>query len=102
MTEPGLAGWPRPDEPVIRAEEPSPFLAPPPAPSWDAPSEYTRLFGSAPPPTGELARESSEMDSPVAEAPAERKRSYVPLFVILNVVLILATGLVVYFALRRC
>ena len=98
MTEPGLAGWPRPDEVVIRTgDPPSP---PVPAPSWDAPSEYTRLFGSVPQPAGELADVPAM--PPPAEEPAERKRSYLPLFLILNVVLILATGLVVYFALRRC
>src|SRR5215204_994287 len=38
---PDLAGWPRPDEIVIRTQEPAtPAL---PQPSWDGPSEYTRI-----------------------------------------------------------
>jgi hypothetical protein len=97
-TEPGLAGWPRPDEVVIRSGDPPSARLP--AASWQAPSEYTRLFGSVPQPAGDLAEVPAM--SPPAEEPVERKRSYLPLFVILNVVLILATGLVVYFALRRC
>jgi hypothetical protein len=96
--EPDLAGWPRPDEVVIRAGEPP--AAPLPPPSWKGPSEYTRLFGSVPEPSGELAQ-VADVAEPHEEAP-ERKRSYLPLFLVLNVVFILATGLVVYFALRRC
>jgi len=98
---PDLAGWPRPDEVVIRTQEPAaPAL---PQPSWDGPSEYTRLFGSAPQPTGELALPGEPpQPAELEEDKTERKRSYIPLFAILNVVFILATGLVVYFALRRC
>jgi len=98
---PDLAGWPRPDEVVIRTQEPA--ASPPPQPSWDGPSEYTRIFGSAPQPTGELRSpgELPQVLEPEEDKP-EQKRSYLPLFVILNVVFILATGLVVYFALRRC
>jgi len=51
-------------------------------------------------PTGELADPVEAPPPP--DQPADHKRSYVPLFVVLNVVFILATGLVVYFALRRC
>jgi hypothetical protein len=98
-----LAGWPRQDEVVIRAPDPGPAPLPPPSPSWGAPSEYTQLFGSPPAPTGELALPTDLAAPPEAtEEKPERKRSYIPLFVILNVVFILATGLVVYFALRRC
>jgi hypothetical protein len=92
------AGWPQPGEVVIRNEEPA--AAPLPPPSWDGPSEFTRLLGSVSPPTGELAQTATL--SPPQEDPAERKRSYLPLFVVLNLVFVLATGLVVYFALRRC
>jgi hypothetical protein len=43
-------------------------------------------------------------DAPAArssEPPPVAKRSYVPLLLVLNLVLIIATGLVVYFALKR-
>jgi hypothetical protein len=93
-----LAGWPRPDEVIIRTGKPA--SSPVPQPSWDAPSEYTRVFGSAPPPSGELAQPVGAVE-PVDETP-DRKRSYLPLFLILNLVFILATGLVLYFVLRRC
>lgn len=97
---PDLAGWPRPEEVIIRTGESA--SAPLPHPSWGtgAPSEYTRMFGSVPQPTGELARPVSEPE-PREETP-ERKRSYIPLFLVLNLVFILATGLILYFALRRC
>jgi hypothetical protein len=95
---PELAGWPRPDEVVIRTGEPA--SAPVPQGSWRGPSEYTRMFGSVPQPTGELAQPLSPPEPP--EEPPERKRSYLALFLVLNLVFILATGIILYFALRRC
>jgi len=53
-------------------------------------------------PTGELAQPVEASPPPPPDQPADHKRSYVPLFVVLNVVFILATGLVLYFALRQC
>jgi hypothetical protein len=98
---PNLAGWPRPDEVIIRTGEPA--SAPVPPPSWGGgPSEFTREFGSVPQPTGELAQAQAPEVADPPEKPAESKRSYIPLFVVLNVVFIPATGLVVYFALRQC
>jgi hypothetical protein len=93
-----LAGWPQADEVIIRS--PGQPVAPLPPPSWTGPSEYTRLLGSISPPTGELAPVS--LPAEPGEERSEPKRSYIPLFVVLNVVFILATGLVVYFALRQC
>jgi hypothetical protein len=93
-----LAGWPRADEVIIRGSD-QPAVPVPPS-SWDGPSEYTRLFGSVSPPTGELAQAAEIPES--HDQPPEPKRSYIPLFVVLNLVFILATGIVVYFALRRC
>jgi hypothetical protein len=95
---PELAGWPRPDEVVIPRGEPA--SAPVPQASWGAPSEYTRMFGSVPQPTGELAQPLSPPEPP--DEQPERKRSYLPLFLILNLVFILATGIILYFVLRRC
>jgi len=95
---PELAGWPRPDEVVIRTGEPA--SAPVPQGSWGAPSEYTRMFGSVPQPTGELAPPLIPPEPPVE--PPERKRSYLALFLVLNLVFILATGIILYFVLRRC
>jgi hypothetical protein len=95
---PELAGWPGPDEVVIRAGRPA--SAPMQQPSWGAPSEYTRVFGSVPQSSAEPAPPVSVI-APPQETP-ERKRSYVPLFLVLNLLFILATGLVLYFVLRRC
>jgi hypothetical protein len=93
-----VAGWPRPDEVIIRTGEPAPPPLPPP--SWEGPSEFTRQLGIVSQPTGELST-AAGVAAPQEEA-GERKRSYLPLFLLLNLVFILATGLVVYFALRRC
>lgn len=99
-----VAGWPQPDEVIIRTGEPAP---PPviPATSWGGPSEFTRQLGSVPqPPVSQFSGELPQVAgiSEPNEASAERKRSYLPLFLVLNLVFIMATGLVVYFALRRC
>ena len=64
---------------------------------WSGPSDYTRQLNSAaepPPPAPEVP--------PEAPVPAEGRRSLVPLLLGLNLVVIVVTGLVVYFALRRC
>jgi hypothetical protein len=84
---------------IIRTGQP-PASAPVPQPSWGAPSEYTRVFGSASQLSGELAQPVGAAELP--EETPDRKRSYLPLFFILNLVFILATGLVLYFVLRRC
>jgi hypothetical protein len=95
---PEVGGWPGADEVVIRAGDPG--RSPTPQPSWGGPSEYTRVFGSVP-------HASAEPQQPVSAgvAPEEmpdRKRSYLPLLLVLNLLFILATGLVLYFVLRRC
>jgi hypothetical protein len=97
--EPNLAaGLPRPGDVIIRGPEPT--APPPPPPSWTGPSEYTRQLGSVPLPSGELVQPEEAPTPP--EEPEHRTKSFVPLLLILNIVFIMATGLVVYFALRRC
>jgi hypothetical protein len=95
---PSPVSSPAPAQPevVIRTGDPPP---PSPPSSWDGPSEFTRLLGKVSL-TGEVAQVSGQpeaLDDPVAAKP-----SYLPLFVVLNLVFILATGLIVYFALQRC
>ncbi|MGH7525599.1 MAG: hypothetical protein ACREMX_02735, partial [Gemmatimonadales bacterium] len=88
-----------PGAPIIQAPELTP---PPPMPSpvWSGPSEFTRQLQGGP-------RLGSE-DPPVLAAPAPpepptpQKPSYVPLLLALNLVFIIATGLILYFALKRC
>ena len=74
--------------------------APSPSPAFrQGPSDYTRILGGA----GALGDVPIlEAGPPPAATPAPSSRSHWPLWLLLNVVLILATGLVVYFALKRC
>jgi hypothetical protein len=97
--QPDVAGGPpRHGDVVIRNADA--FDEPPPPPSWQGPSEFTRQLASALPPTGEFSGTAAQSQPP--EESAEEKRSYVPLFVVLNLVFILATGVIVYFLLKRC
>jgi hypothetical protein len=80
---------------------PGPPAAPAPPPAFrQGPSDYTRILGGASdfrdaPPVLQAA-------SPPASSPGPPAKSFWPLWLLLNVVLILATGLVVYFALKHC
>jgi hypothetical protein len=91
-------GGPRRGDVVIRNADP--FDPPPPPPSWQGPSEFTRQLSSALPPTGEFPETAARSEPP--EESAEEKRSYLPLFLVLNLIFILATGVIVYFLLKRC
>jgi hypothetical protein len=98
-SQPDMAGGPpRHGDVVIRNAEP--FDEPPPPPSLEGPSEFTRQLASALPPTGEFP--GTAVHAPPPEEPPEEKRSYLPLFLVLNLVFILATGVIVYFLLKRC
>lgn len=82
---------------VAPAVRPGPATPPPPR---LGPSDYTRILGGA----SELRDPSIPEPAPEPESsapPAPPRRSYLALWLLLNVVLILATGLVVYFALKR-
>lgn len=80
---------------------PEPPAPPPPrAGSWSGPSDYTRELDP-----GARFSEPVPVVPPAAdnpEAPDKRKGSYLPLLLVLNLCFIIATGLVVYFALRSC
>ena len=76
-----------------------PSASPRPAPHAAAvSSDYTRIHKGA--------REAAQLEPPAPPAPAEPSapagaRSYLPLLILLNVVLIVGTALVVYFALKH-
>jgi len=92
---------PAPEQPVPRAAAlyaPETPAAPAPQPSpWAGPSDFTRQLSPGSPFSAQV---------PVIPAPppetAARKLSLLPLFLALNLAFIIITGLVVYFALRRC
>lgn len=74
---------------------------PPPVPQpWSGPSDYTRELS----PGAQFSEPVPVMAPPLdpPPAPEQRKRSYLPLLLVLNLVFIIATGLAVYFALRAC
>ena len=80
---------------IVKPPSGDPLPPPAPLPAWSGPSDYTRQLRSVGAPTDPAA--------PIAApaAPAGEKHSIVPLLLILNIVVIIATGLLVYFALKR-
>lgn len=90
------AGLPRSRDVVIR--NPEPFDQPPPRPG-QGPSEFTRQLGRFSE-TGEFSETAAPSEPD--EKPADQKRSYLPLILVLNLIFILATGVIVYFLLKRC
>jgi hypothetical protein len=75
---------------------PAPMPAVPP-PIWSGPSEFTRQMERSP---SISAVVPAAVPASEPEPPPEKK-SYVPLLLALNLIVIVATGLIVYFALRR-
>jgi hypothetical protein len=73
-------------------------MPPAPQPIWNGPSEFTRQLERRPGLSDELP---AVIPAPEPDRPPEKK-SYVPLLLVLNLIVIIATGLVVYFALKRC
>ena len=70
-----------------------------PAGAWAGPSDFTRLLNRSPEP------DTAERNAPAAPPPAgpaaARKSMLVPLLLALNLIAIVAVGLIVYFALKR-
>jgi hypothetical protein len=67
-----------------------------PPPIWSGPSEFTRQLERSPAISSVVpAVQAAELEPP------PEKKSYVPLLLALNLIVIIATGLIVYFALRR-
>jgi hypothetical protein len=96
------AATPVPVEPRLPQElfpavpGPAPMPAAPP-PIWSGPSEFTRQLERRP---AISAVVPTAVPAPEPDPPPEKK-SYVPLLLALNLIVIIATGLIVYFALRR-
>lgn len=81
---------------------PGPAAPPPLQPGpWSGPSDFTRQLNPAAQFTGPVPVLPGPPDAGTAP-PEHRKTSYLPLFVALNLAFIIITGLVLYFALRRC
>jgi hypothetical protein len=98
----GPAAPPPPEAPIPRAAAlyvPEPVASPPPQPApWSGPSDFTRQLS----PSAPFSAQVPAIPPPAVTEPAARKTSYLPLFLALNLAFIIITGLVVYFALRRC
>lgn len=98
----GPAAPPPPEAPVPRAAAlyvPEPAAsAPPPSAPWSGPSDFTRQLGPSTP----FSAQVPAIPPPAPSEPTARKVSHLPLFLALNLAFIIITGLVVYFALRRC
>jgi hypothetical protein len=86
--------------PKLDAPDASPRPGAPPG-QWAGPSDFTRLLSRSPEP------DTAEPNAPAAAAPppigpaAARKSMLVPLLLALNLIAIVAVGLIVYFALKR-
>ena len=87
-----------PGEQIIAAPESQP-VPPPPSPAWSGPSDFTRQLERGPHP---------ETDAPPALPPPEPsdppgagKESVLPLLLATNLISMLVTGLIVYFAFGR-
>jgi hypothetical protein len=68
-----------------------------PPPIWNGPSEFTRQLERVP---AISAAVPAAIPAPEPPPPPEKK-SIVPLLLALNLIVIIVTGLVLYFALRR-
>ena len=80
---------------------PRDVLPPPsPVPGWSGESDYTRQLRPAAAPVD--AAPPLAPPAAVPESAGGGRGSLVPLLLVLNIVVVIATGLIVYFALKRC
>jgi len=89
---------PRLPQDLFPADPGPPQIPAPPQPIWNGPSEFTRQLERRPEPSAETPSVAPALEP---DQPPEKK-SYIPLLLALNLIVIVATGLIVYFALRRC
>jgi hypothetical protein len=94
--------------PVIRPPALGPLPPPAPLPNWSGESDYTRQLSPAPAPIDAappLPSPPPPLDaaSGAKEGPgsAPASQSIVPLLLVLNIVVIIATGVILYFALKK-
>lgn len=84
---------------------PPPVFAAPAAQPAHVPSEFTRILNSATPPAvpavGGAPPAAAVPNAAAAAAAPVRKPSYMPLVIALNVIVILAIALVVYFVVKK-
>lgn len=83
---------------------PPPVFAAPTAQPSHVPSEFTRILNSATPPAVPAvgaAPPAAPVPNAAAQATPARKPSYMPLVIALNVIVILAIALVVYFIVKK-
>jgi hypothetical protein len=91
----------RAGEPIVKPPPREQLPPPSPLPGWSGESDYTRQLRPAPPPGPADPAPPVVAPLPSAEPAAGGTRSLVPLLLVLNIVVIIATGLILYFALKR-
>jgi hypothetical protein len=89
---------PRLPQNLFPADAGPPPMPPVPQPIWNGPSEFTRQLERRP----DLSAEAPAVVPALEPDRPPEKKSYVPLLLALNLIVIVATGLIVYFALKRC
>ncbi len=93
----------KPGEPIVKPP-PRDVLPPPsPLPGWSGESDYTRQLRPAQAPADPALPTAVPAPPPSAdlEPSGGGARSIVPLLLVLNIVVVIATGLILYFALKR-
>jgi hypothetical protein len=84
--------------PRLDAPDAAPRSGPPPS-GWGGPSDFTRILNRSPEP--DTADGNDRVAPPPVGPAAARKSMLVPLLLALNLIAIVAVGLIVYFALKR-
>ena len=92
---------PRAGEPIVKPP-PRDHLPPPsPVQGWSGESDYTRQLRPAPAGTGRNPFRLSSLPRASPDPAPAATRSFVPLLLVLNIIVVIATGLILYFALKR-
>jgi hypothetical protein len=96
---------PIPAAPIIKTPALGPLPPPAPLPGWSGESDYTRQLSPAAASVDPLPVPASSPPPDAAtgakDAPPAAPQSIVPLLLVLNIIVIIATGVILYFALKK-
>lgn len=90
---------PRQGEPIVKPPQRDLLPVPAPLPGWAGESDYTRQLRPVQGPSDPAPPAAAP--EPAPESSGGGSRSLLPLLLVLNIVVIIATGLILYFALKR-